>query len=394
MGIYSIVVLSIVFISILTGIIFGLMRGAKRSILRLILIIIALAIMIIINGSLVDKINLINVGDKPLPEMIMSALPEDFTKYEDILMPMVMTFACVFTFIIGFLSLQIITLILYWILKLFVKPKVTSSGVVRKNAFVGMFIGLIQGLLVALAYGAMLSALGNNIVKITKIEMNDETVLDLDELDNTGKIKIGVGEYCDSSLSKLFTKVGKFIYKPATTVKIDGEKYTFDGQFDALSKAIAMLNEISTLAEVDFSQGITADNKDDIVEMLNNLDNLTDDMSDEVAKTLNELFQTVGSDITDVDTSDLDLREVEFSKVANVVENIDEVKENPTQDNIDQIVNDLIDSNIIFVLADSTDISFDEFDEDTKNMITNSINEKNDLTAEEKAKLKDLFGIN
>lgn len=393
MGIYSIVVLSLAVFAIVIGMLSGMIRGSRRAILRLILVVASLALAIFLNNTVVNLIKDIKIGDQALPQMIMSAFPEDFEKYENIIMPMILSLASVFTFILCFLALQIVTLVLYWICKLFVKPKKNAAGIVDKNPFIGMFIGMIQGIIVALVYGAMLTGLGKNFVKVAEVEMNEEKLIDLDSIEKNLNLNIALEEYCDSNIATIFDKAGGFIYKTATTIELDGEKYTCDGQIEALTKAIAVADEISALSEIDFSNGITEDNKDDIIEVLNNLDNMTSDMTEEVTNTLNEMIHTIAGDMLEVDLTGLDMSEVQFDKIANVVEVIDEVTENPTQENIDQIVNDLVDSNVIFVLADATDISLDEFDEETKTMITDSISKQDDLTAEEKAKLETLFGI-
>lgn len=394
MGIYSIIVLSIAVFSIVIGMLSGMIRGSRRAILRLILVVAAAAIAIFLNNIVVDILKTIKFGDQTIPQMIMGAFPEDFKEYEDIVMPMVLTLASVLTFILAFFVLQIVTLVIYWICKLFVRPKKNAAGVVDKNPFIGMFVGLIQGLVVALVYGAMLTGLAKNIIKVTEVEMNDQKLINLDSIEQQANLNIAIDEYCDSSVALIFDKAGGFIYKTATTIKYEGEKYTFDGQIEALIKAISVANEISSLGEIDFSNGITEDNKDEIIEVLNNLDDMTADMSEEVANTLNEMIHTIAGDMLEVDLTDLDLTEVEFSKIANVVDNIDEVTENPTQENVDQIVNDLVDSNVIFVLADATDISLDQFDDSTKAMISESITKNEKLSAEEKAELATLFGIN
>lgn len=394
MGIYSIIVLSIAVFSIVIGMLSGMIRGSRRAILRLILVVAAAAIAIFLNNTVVDILRTIKIGDQTIPQMFMGAFPEDFKEYEDIIMPMVLTLASVLTFILAFFALQIVTLVIYWICKLFVRPKKNAAGIVDKNPFIGMFVGLIQGLVVALVYGAMLTGLAKNLIKVTEVEMNDEKLIDLDSIEQQANLNIAIDEYCDSSVALIFDKAGGFIYKTATTIKYEGEKYTFDGQIEALTKAIGVANEISSLGEIDFSNGITEDNKDEIIEVLNNLDDMTADMSEEVANTLNEMIHTIAGDMLEVDLTDLDLSEVEFSKIANVVDNIDEVTENPTQENVDQIVNDLVDSNVILVLADATDISLDQFDDSTKVMISESITKNEKLSAEEKADLATLFGIN
>ncbi len=394
MGIYSIIVLSIAVFSIVIGMLSGMIRGSRRAILRLILVVAAAAIAIFLNNIVVDILKTIKFGDQTIPQMIMGAFPEDFKEYEDIVMPMVLTLASVLTFILAFFVLQIVTLVIYWICKLFVRPKKNAAGVVDKNLFIGMFVGLIQGLVVALVYGAMLTGLAKNLIKVTEVEMNDQKLIDLDSIEQQANLNIAIDDYCDSSVALIFDKAGGFIYKTATTIKYEGKKYTFDGQIEAITKAIGVANEISSLGEIDFSNGITEDNKDEIIEVLNNLDNMTADMSEEVANTLNEMIHTIAGDMLEVDLTDLDLTEVEFSKIANVVDNIDEVTENPTQENVDQIINDLVDSNVIFVLADATDISLDQFDDSTKAMISESITKNEKLSAEEKAELATLFGIN
>ncbi len=392
MGIYSILVLSIAVFSIVIGMLSGMIRGSRRAILRLVLIVAAIAISLFFNNTVVNIVNTTKFGEQTLPQMVMASFPEDFAKYENIILPMILTLVSVFTFILCLFAIQIITLVIYWICKLFVRPKKNAAGIVDKNPFIGMFIGLIQGVLIALVYGVMLTGLGNNVLKITEVEMNDQKLIDLDTIEKEANLNIALDEYCESSIAVIFNKCGGFIYNTATTIKLDGEKYTFDGQIEALTKALNVANELSSLSSVDFSQGITAQNKDDIIEVLNNLDAITEDMSEEVTKTLNEMIHTIAGDMLEVDLTGLDLSEVEFSKVANVVDNIEEVSQNPTQENIDQIVNDLVDSNVIFVLADATDISLDEFDDETKTMITESIN-KQDLTEDEKAQLSVLFGI-
>lgn len=392
MGIYSIVVLSIAIFSIVIGLLSGMIRGLRRSILRIILVVLSLVLILIFNNTLIDIICDININGETLLEMAKSFLPEDLLKYEDIIMPMVLSLVSVITFILGFILLQLATLLIYWICCIFVKPKKNAAGMPDKKPFIGMFVGLVQGVIIAIAYGSIFTGLGNNVLKLTEVEMNGEKLIKLNEIEKNLDINIALDEYCESSVASVFETTGSFVYKTATTVEYNGKKYTFDGQIEALTKALGLANELNNLSQIDFSEGLTAENKEQVIEVLNNLDTMTSDMSEEVTQTLNEMVQTVAGDMIDVDLTGLDLSEVKFSKIADVVEIIDEVSENPTQENIDKIVTDLIDSNVIFVVIDATDLKIDEFDEETKNIIVDSI-DKQDLTAEEEAKLKSFLGV-
>lgn len=394
MGIYSIIVLTISIFSIAVGFLSGIIRGSRRAILRLILVVLTLVAMLFLNNYLVNTLKNMDLGGQSLSDYIMGIFPEEFGKYEHIIMPLILTLLSVVTFIVGFFLLQWITLVLYWILKLFVKPKKKDNGVVAKNSFVGMFIGLIQGLLVALVFGAMLTGLANNVVKLSSVEINEQKLIDLDEMDENGSFKIGISDYCDSTVGKIYSKAGGFIFNKATTIKIEDEKYTFDGQIEALTKAIEVAYELSKISTIDFTNGLNDAAKKDIVEILNNLDNITADMTEEVANTLNNLVQTVAGDMVEMDLSDLDLSEVKFSKVASAIELVDDVQANPSDANISALVNDLIDSNVVFVIAETSELTLDEFDSNTKELISSSISERQDLTAEERATLNDLFGIN
>ena len=392
MAIYTIVVIAISALLVVSGLLCGMIRGLKRSILRLILVVASLVLVLLFNNTLVGSVSEITISGQTLSEKVLSLLPAEFASYEDIIMPMILSLLSVVTFILGFIILLFVSLIIYYVLCLFVKPRKDASGKKIKYPLFGMIVGAAQGLVLAIVYGVMLTGLAGNVDKISKIEMNESKLVDLEAIEQSYNINIGIDDYCNSTIAKTYDSIGGFIYDMATTIKIGDKKYTFDGQVEALTRAISLANEMNSLANVDFSGGLTDGNKQDIINILNNLDNITGEMSEEVSETLNEMVKTIASDMLQVDLSDFDLTDIKFSKVADVVENVEEVKTNPTQENVNQIVSDLIESNVIFVLIDATDMKLDEFDEESKNLIISSIDSQ-ELTAEEEAKLKGFFGI-
>ena len=168
MGILTIVMIALSAVALVFGMLYGMGRGRNRSILRLILILGCIAGAIFLREPVVEFLMEIEVAKgETVAEMlygtIAGELPQGFSNFAVLLIGMIINLAIYF---ILFFLLRIVSwLILFPILKIFVKTEIDK----RKGA--GAIIGLIQGIVIIFAIVIPLNGLAIQVDKLSQIKM-------------------------------------------------------------------------------------------------------------------------------------------------------------------------------------------------------------------------------
>lgn len=183
----------------------------------------------------------------------------------------------------------------------------------------------------------------------------------------------------------------------SSTTNSNNETVTLDGQIDALVSTVKIANEVMKISNVDFSSGLNANNVNDVTDMLRNLQTIKESLDNESINTINQLVNTIASNITDeanIDLSDFDLSTINFTTEANI---IDEVYKASNSENIDDVdftnlINNLKDSTLILPLVSSSDVVVD-VNATKKEEIKGTIESLSDCDDKTKEDLKKLFNI-
>ena len=121
----SLVLLVLTALFIGFGALWGLIRGRNRAILRLVIVVLCLVIALAARGTVVDMLMEVDTGDGSLRESILEAitgaemdLPESM---QSLVFALVEIVAGLVVFLMSFIVLGIVSMLVFWILKLFVK---------------------------------------------------------------------------------------------------------------------------------------------------------------------------------------------------------------------------------------------------------------------------------
>lgn len=396
MEIITLVIIALSILSIGLGLLFGLFRGFGNSLLRLGLIVVSIIFAFIFKGTLTNFILNYKINDVTIEATIIQSIPEEYRNVSEIIIPILKILAGIIAFLIIFIVLQVITYIVFKILKIFI------NKIGKKNKLFGLIVGGVQGVLVALTLCVPLSGLINNVNKISNIKVYDNekkeevALIDVSQFDES--FNLGLNKYPSSFIGKIYIENFDFLFKMlSSTTNSNNETITLDGQIDALVSTVKIANEVMKISNVDFSSGLNANNVSDVTDMLRNLQTIKDSLDDESINTINQLVNTIASNITDeanIDLSDFDLSTINFTTEANI---IDEVYKASNSENIDDVdftnlINNLKDSTLILPLVSSSDVVVD-VNATKKEEIKGTIDALSDCDDKTKEDLRKLFNI-
>lgn len=317
-------------LSLLGGFLFGMLRGFNRSLLRLLLIAACIAGAWFLRGVLVDLLLGIKIGDETVEEMLLAmfttegnALPDSMV---DLVFVLIQIIASVVCFVLLFAVLRLISWsIVYPILKLIVRQGE------KKHALLGGIIGLVQGALVAFALCVPITGvtgqLDTVVSTLSSVDTGGEAIISDDFSEKLQSIEIK--EYQESAIGKFYITVGNGAYNSLTSAKDrNGNNVSLDATIKALSATLKVAQSINNVSDVDFSDGITDENKDAIVGALRDIDKvMKDELSDEDAKRIvNELItgvlEATGEEGTSIIPEDFDIGKLDAGAAADAVEAI------------------------------------------------------------------------
>ena len=293
-------------------------------------------------------------------------------------------------FILVFLVFKFITVIIFGILKIFV-PKT--------GRLIGMIVGLIQGALIAFCVCAPINGLLVDVAKLSDLDMGD--MADTSTVQEIGE---GAKAYAEGSVSKMYTAVGDGFYK-ALTAKVNekGDTLYFSDYVDAAVSSAKLTGVFSSVAELDMSAGLTADNRDAIQQMFKDLDAITAEMGENAAEVVNEIVSAVVNDFGEElpesvkgVLEDFDMTAISFEKEGEIVMELYDFLENEeSETTVTDMVNSLAESDVILPVVESIlaeeETHLEIADEATKAEVSAAIEGVADPAVREQ--LKNLFGL-
>ena len=442
MGYVSLAFLALTGVALLFGTLFGMLRGRNRSILRLILIVICAVTAILLRGVVVDVLMGINIDGETLEETLLAVFNEGDVNFPEsmqhLIFAMIEIVVGLISYFVLFFALRIVTwIIIYPICKIFVKKgpkytverkKPTRKGITtktkrQKRKWWGALVGLIQGIVVAFFVLSPATCLVMQVDKISKIQMDGEQLFELPE-------EIGITEYTDSTLGKIYGAVGGWYFDIITsTTTEEGNKVSINDTIDIVvtvtdiaDTVTGLEDSINKMSNLDFSGDPTeADIHEAVVAMTELGDGLIeiggkiDDLSDDAKQLINSLLESVKDMIPDEEGAEeikeafegLTLADLDLAGVGNAIKGVAVIldktegtrqDEDIAQTEVTQIISGLASNEFILnlipddePLLDVNDIGDDE-EADLVNMFTTAINEL--PAGESKTKLQFLFGLN
>lgn len=439
MSIIDLVMLAVGAITILSGFIYGFKRGFKKALLRIIILGGCVVLSFLYREKITDV-----VLNTPISEgkSLLELLTESFASSENaeqmeglvnVITNILKMVIQIFVFITCFYVLKTVSMIIYWIFSGIItsreKRKVRNSHKVEGNKldenrvklevkkkrkkWFGSLVGIGQGILIIIFVVGPLNGLVANISSLIKslseVEMEGTKIID----DNTVSVLDGVGlfDYSNSTISKVYTLLGDGVYKEVSKIEDEnGNTVNIKSQIEAIDGGVKMVDVMSGLSNLDTSEGFTADTKDELVNIFNELDEIKENMSEEGVEQLDNLIKDVVSPMLGEASEDLPINldeisfaEVDFSNEAEIIDSfygLMEKAENGEEINTDEVLEEVItnlsDSNLILPILSQVVEGLPEdeqlnLSEEDKNKVKEIINELDNK--ENVDEIKALFGI-
>ncbi len=369
----------------------GIIRGMSRGIFSLILVFVCFALVLIFENTITDFIMHLDVGGQTVKEAITSALTQD-TSMEALvskLVPLIEILVGIVSFIIGFIALYIVSRVIYFIGKFFIRPE-------KKRRLLGGLIGIIQGAFIAFIICVPLSGVLLEVNKLSKIEVEGEQIFSLNS--------IGFDEYESSPLNEFLSGVGGGLFKEIAkyTDSDDGKTYTLTGQVDSVVTVVKIAEAVTKLPEVNFEEGITPDNVEDVTTILRDLEQIKSESSEEVLETVDELIHVAvdmvggGEEFPiDIDLSNISVKDINFENEAVLVETVLEIVEAESfeaieDEQLDTLIETFADSKLVLPIVEAADMDIN-LPDDVAEKLTESIEKLEDQ--EQIDRLKELFNL-
>ncbi|MBR5250862.1 MAG: CvpA family protein, partial [Clostridia bacterium] len=312
------------------GALWGLIRGRNRAILRLVIIVLCLVVALAARGTVVNMLMDIDTGDGTLREMLVATLSEGEMALPDSIQNLVFALieiiAGLMVFLLSFIVLGIVSMLLFWILKIFVKKGE------KKRAGAGALVGAVQGALVAFVICSPITGLFVQANKLASLDFEiaeGQTISDV-------FAPLGLEEATQTGIGKFYDTTGGWFFDMLTTTKDEsGKEVSLEGTFDVVTTVVgvadtftgvtdsldALTKEDATLTErVDAMDALGQAFKD----MGNSMDSLTPEskqMINDVVSSVAEMF--VGEEMPEGVAEfleDFDIEQIDFVAIVDAMQ--------------------------------------------------------------------------
>ena len=378
----SLALLGISAFFLLFGIIFGIARGFFRSIVRLISLGVGLAAAWILRPQYIPYAYSLNINGFTLGGFI-DEFCAGLGSFSSVAAPIMEILVGVLLFILAFFAMQLATEIVFFIIGFFIT---------KKKRGLGALVGLVQGALIALCVCIPLNGLILDAHKVIDLKIDGEPLIG--EEVNATLLNAGVDfdAYENSIVCRLFSTVGNGFYRVLSTGKnSSGKEVTLGDYVSATVAATEIAEEFSSLGELDFSQGMTKENYDSVMELCRNLNTIKGDMSEEAKHALNDMI-SAASDILGDDASTatkeflktFDITTVDFEAESEILTDLYEYTEQTGEVSATDLVEDLAKSTLCLpVLENITKDQPIELPENVKDEVKTAIEGLDDETAKQ-----------
>ena len=396
-------IIGLTIIALLFGTLFGMSRGRNRAILRLILIVGSIIGAIFLRETISEIIMNIETGEGTVAEMITAsmtegeeALPESM---QTLMLAMIEIMFGLVSYFIAFFALRFISwIIIYPICKIFVKKGE------KKRRGAGAIIGLVQGIVIAIAVVVPLNGLAGEFSKFPSDEMAIPA-------------EVGLEDYNTSGTYKVYDTIGGWYYDILTTVKTkDGKEINLSATCSAFGSMVEVGTGVGQMGEAmdNLNTSGTTDQEkvdslrkasDTLANASKSLENLDENSKEMLNDILVDLKDMIGSEggsteaFEDISLEKLNVESVAecLGSLATYIEKTEITAEEVTQEDVDKIVNGLANSEfaVDLLIGDGTGTIETIYQVESEDYIkfNTAINLNENLTTQQKLALKKAFGI-
>ncbi|MCH5156779.1 MAG: CvpA family protein [Clostridiales bacterium] len=427
------------------GLLLGLLRGSRRALLRLVLIMLSVIVAFALCGVVANAVMTVEVpidGENTslqdyIKQLITSQLPESMA---DFAIPLSQSLIKVIMFLLLFFVMLLLTwAIAYPLCKLFVKKGA------KPRRLIGLAIGAVQGIVVALVVCIVFTGLFVQADKVTNamvnlndtlgevtssakasegypVEYDDEIDYDEDEGytnpdDNGQKGSFGelieevlgdyvtmLDEYVQSPICKMYSSLGAKPFEWVSSVKVDDKQViNLSSQIDVICNVLTdvgkLVKEFNGLQNFDFSALLEEGNVDDLQDLFDRIGAVMNELSSDTKAVIDDLVASLAGNIG-IDLGDVKLTEIDFHQEGQIVADLYAYtqKDELTVEDADEIVEKLAESDIVLGVMKNQDIGVaSKLSEEQLDAVSAKIDqmEQGDtLTPEKIDALRKIFGLN
>ena len=294
-----------------------------------------------VKDAAIDAILTYEVEGVTLLETLTAELPAEITPLLPIIITLFQILVGIIAFVLATLILHFASWILFFILKFFI-PKGKKKG-----ALLGGIVSVIGSLVLSLSLLAPLNGLFVNVSGIATIAGEE-----------AGEVveEIGIQEYLDSGICQTLNTIGSPIFDQLAQTKLDdGTTVTLKELLDSVYSTVNLASAMTEMQNVDFSEGLNANNLSQLKELCQEIDNSKDGISDYVIEVLQEILDSqLGEE--DLGFNLMEFKDASLAQEVEVLESLynctlgDEI-------NIENVVDSLSNSVILLTLAESAEIA-------------------------------------
>ncbi len=380
------------------GILLGFIRGFSRTLIRLILIALSAVIAFFVCKGLGDTLATVQVEGQTFSQMLQEAisgsgaeLPASVVK---LISATIISVANVIAFVVVYVGLSAITwLVLFPILKLiFCKRKEKKKFVGR---IIGMVLGLVGGFIASFAICAPITVLTEQVMALTEITINEEKLIPEEDVAD-------IKGYLASPFGTMYAKIGDPIFYKLLIAKTeDGKEIHVEDTVGAIVAATEMVNEVQKVAELDFSEGLTAENVATIKDSFTKMEQIKNDLTETSVEIINDLVKdlssVVGEELPIEIPEDFNFSEVNFEGVGNAIEVLYDYSESSEpsldEEQVETIVDAVVSNKLLIDAMGENPELVTITDEATQSLIEDKVNALTELTEQEKNDILKIFGL-
>lgn len=403
---YSTIMLALTLILVLGGFIAGRVRGRNHSIVRFIIIIASIVVSLTFCEQLKDIIMGFEVGGVPLSEMFTFFFNEGDIALPESVSNVIVTLVEIIVKIICYFVLFILSMILSW---LFVFPiaKVFVKKEKKKDRTTGSIFGLVQGVVILLTLVIPFNGLIVEFNKISKVEFNGAKIIEIPE-------EYGLEEITKTDLCNATLKYGGWYFDIIATTKDTSLSDICDtivgvaGLADSFTQIGSSLNVLtdenastadkaaalkdagkSIQKKAEELEAMGADSKEIINEILSDVKGLVGDSFGEMGEDEEKFF-----DELDLENMDIGSMGQTIEGIGSIMEKSENPEETIEKEDFENVVAGFTSNpNFIDLIPESESSLVEVNSEEELAMYQEVINEKDNLTQEQKDKLLALVGV-
>ena len=139
MNYLEIALIAVTAVFLVGGLAFGFMRGFSRSVLRAVIVAAAIVAALCVRETVADTLLSYEVNGATVQEHILSSIPENFSAFASILLPVVQIVVSIVCFVGTLVALQIVSMLVFALLKIIVRPKLFG----HRWRLLGAVVGLV-----------------------------------------------------------------------------------------------------------------------------------------------------------------------------------------------------------------------------------------------------------